>query len=164
MRYVAALVIASAFTGWPSTQARPDFSGTWAAKKQVIDSAGVTGGTILQIEQNVAVIRIKRTYGRESLKNPGVILTITLDGVESPNPYRMVHPGGISGKITSRAKWNGNRLIIVTTRTMTDTVKKTSYKTESTETLSFDGSQLVVDRVVVSPREKKVSKDIWTRR
>lgn len=164
MRYVAAMVLAGAFAAGPWAQERPDFSGNWAAKKQVIDSAGVTGGTILQIEQNVAVIRIKRTYGRESIKNPGVILTITLDGAESPNPYRMVHPEGLSGTITSRAKWNGNRLIIVTTRTMTDTVKKTSYKTESTETFSFDGAQLVVDRVVVSPWDKKVSKDIWTKR
>jgi hypothetical protein len=35
----------------------------------------------------------------------------------------MVHAEGISGTIASTAKWNGNRLIIVTTRTMTDAVK-----------------------------------------
>ena len=156
--------LAAAIAGGPAAQARPHFSGNWVTPKQVIESAGVTGGTILQIEHTIAAIRIKRTYGRESIKNPGVILTIALDGTESPNPYRMEHAPGITGAITSRAKWDGNRLIIVTTRTMTDAIKKTSYKTECTETLSLDGGQLVIDRVVSSASGEKVSKDVWTKR
>ena len=159
-----AVVLALAIAAAPAAQVRPHFSGTWATPKQVIESAGVTGGTILQIEQTIAAIRIKRTYGRESIKNPGVILTITLDGAESPNPYRMEHAPGITGAITSRARWDGKLLIIVTTRTMTDAIKKTSYKTECTETLSMDGGQLVIDRVVTSASGKKVTKDIWTKR
>lgn len=137
---------------------RTDFSGTWESQELVFNNEGVVGGSVIKIEQTADVIRIRRTYGRESIKNPPVILTIRLDGSQSENPYYAVHRPGLSGAITSRATWAGNRLVIVTTRTMTDSVKKTVTKTDTRETFSLDGRRLTVERVVTP---NGGGKDVW---
>jgi hypothetical protein len=64
-----------------------DFSGTWEASRLALHSAGMAGGSVIRIEQSAEAIRIRRSYGREALTNPPVVLTIRLDGSESPHRY-----------------------------------------------------------------------------
>ena len=145
---------------------KPDFSGTWAAEKMALNFDGVAGGSVIRIEQDAKSIRIRRSYGREGLGNPPVVLAISLDGKENPiTPYPTSHRPGLSGALSIRATWDGNRIIIVSTRTVTDTQKKTSNKTETTETLSLDGRRLIVERVerATSAGKGAALKEIWTR-
>ena len=151
------------FVATAAAQQKPNFSGAWAAQAAALNPDGVFGGSVIQIEQDASEIRIARSYGREGIKNPPVVLKISLDGKDGPLPYPMEHRAGITGALSGRARWDGNRLVIVTTRTTTDATKKTSKKTETTETLSFDSSRLVVDRVV-SPGKPSPQKEIWLKR
>ena len=144
---------------------KPDFSGLWALGPNTsvaVNFGGLIAGSVIRIEQTADAIRIRRTYGRESLQNPPVILTVSLDDRESPNAYHGVHRPGISATISSKARWDGNRLVLVTIQTMTDADKKTSTKRETTETLSLDAGRLIVERAVSpDPDKSQGRKEIW---
>jgi len=154
--------------GIAATPQKPDFSGMWdLAPNTTVDGnfGSVTAGALIRIEQSANAIRIRRTYGRESIKNPPVVLTISLDGKASSNPYHGVHRPGLTGAISSTARWDSARLVIVTIHTLTDAKTKKSTQTEISETLYFDGPRLVIERVF-SPRSEinPARKELWFKR
>ena len=123
----------------------------------------MTAGEWLRIDQAAHEIRIARVFGRPSVQNPPASLTISLEGKESSNTYYGVHRPGLTGSISSKAHWNADRLVILTIHTIYDAEKKTSTKKEITETLSFDGARLAIERSV-SPMAGKPRKEVWIKR
>ena len=159
MLLVSALVLFVGATSVQAPQKTPDFSGTWTAEKVSLNFDGVAGGSVIRIEQDARSIRIRRSYGREGIGNPPVVLAIGLDGKDTPLPYSMTHSAGRTGSLSARARWAGSRLIIVTTRILTDS-KKQQVKTETIETFSFDGPRLIVERAL-SVGTRPPVKDVW---
>lgn len=151
---------AAVLTALSIPQTRPNLSGTWTAQIPALNAGGVAGGSVIRIEQDAKSVRIRRSYGREAITNPPMALTIVLDGKDTSLPYVMSHREGVKGTLSARARWDGSRLVIVTTRTMTDIANKISTKTETNETFSLDGPRLIVERVVSSGKVPP-QKDIW---
>ncbi len=158
---ISALVLCVSATLVQAPQKTPDFSGTWAAEKMSLNFDGVAGGSVIRIEQDAKFIRIRRSYGREGIGNPPVVLAISLDGKDTSLPYSMTHSAGRTGTLSAKARWDGTRLVIVTTRILYDS-KKQGVKTETIETFSLEGPRLIVERVPAGGTRPAV-KDVWVK-
>jgi hypothetical protein len=158
----AALVVASA-TGY--AQAKPSFAGKWTLVPPADAAAGGGGGgggrggrggggggigMEPTIVQDANTLTITRMQGQTEVKS-----VYKLDGSESKN--MMAAGGGRGGRggadaaaappapveVVSKAKWDGNKIVIVTT----NPGRGGGAPTESTMTLSIDASgNLVVEQ------------------
>lgn len=136
---VASLLTAVAVTT-AAAQAKPNFSGTWKLNMEKSEMGGMGGGgggggmggmmapvTITQTETELVV---ERTTGDRVRKD-----TYYLDGRESTNP------GFRGGESKSKARWEGNALVIETTAMMGEN----QITTKMVRTLSADGKTMTVE-------------------
>lgn len=134
MRRVAAVIGTAAVVLWAATAfaQKPDFSGSWApdADKNPAAQAGGGrgrgGGGPMTLKQDATSLT-RTTQGR----NGEQTTTYKLDGSEQE-----VTMGQATAKVT--AKWDGNNIVISTTRDMNGT------NVTTTTTYSMEGSDLVV--------------------
>ena len=119
-------------------QAKPNFSGTWKLNTEKSDPMGGGGGGgggggmtmgALTITQTETELVTEQSFGEQVRKS-----TYFLDGRESTNP------GMRGGESKSKARWEGNALVIETTSVMGDN----TVTTKSVRTLSDDGKTLTV--------------------
>jgi hypothetical protein len=138
--WVFMLALAMPIAAW--AQGKPDFSGTWTLDAEKSDPApqrggggggggGGRGGGPITIKQtaNELVIQSEGRQGPQTL-------TYKLDGTESSN--EMMGRGGTVA-VKARAKWDGAKLVIESTRDMGGTTVTV------TETRRLDGKDMVVE-------------------
>jgi len=144
---IAAAMLAAATMAWAQ---KPDFSGTWtldpAASGAPAGGGGRGGGRgglgqSGTVKQTADTLTIDRMMGDNK-----VTLTYKLDGSESKNT--MMGRGGQSLEVVSTAKWDGDKLVIMT---------KTGQG-ESTSTWSLDGNMLTIETVGARGTQKLVYK------
>ena len=155
MRRMTAMAIAAAFalfTANAFAQAKPDFAGKWTREAPAAGAAagggggargggrgggggggGFNCGMACTITVTGNVLKVERMQGETTVTS-----SFTLDGTDSKNmmPGRQ---GGEPTAIVSKAKWDGNKVVIATERTTQDGAKVTS-----TQTLSIEGGKLTV--------------------
>lgn len=119
-------------------QAKPNFSGTWKINTEKSDPMGGGGGGgggggmtmgALVITQTDTELTTEQSFGDQVRK-----ATYYLDGRESTNP------GGRGGEAKSKARWEGNSLIVETTSMMGENM----VTTKSVRSLSDDGKTMTV--------------------
>jgi hypothetical protein len=156
MLSAAALVLFTATS--VSAQAKPDFNGKWTREAPAGGGAAAGGGgggaargggggggarmggggggfncgMTCTITVTGNVMKVERVQGENT-----VVSNFTLDGSDSKNsmPGRQ---GGAPTEIVSKAKWDGNKLVIATTRDMG------GNSVTSTQTLSIEGGKLTI--------------------
>lgn len=138
---VRILTVAALLTGLGSHtavgQAAPNFSGTWKLNVEKSDPAGNMGGggggggmsAPLTITQTATELVTEQTFGDQVRK-----ATYYLDGRESTNP------GMRGGESKSKARWDGQSLVIETTSMMGEN----AVTTKVVRTLSEDGKMMTV--------------------
>ena len=161
---MAAVVLAAATTSWAQ---KPDFSGTWtldpAASSMPAGGAGggapggpgaggggrgrggILGMGPTTVKHSADTLVVESTMGGNQ-----VTRTYKLDGSESKNT--MTGRGGQSVESVSTAKWDGQKLHIVTRLDMG------GQTVENTEVWSVDGSTLTVESTNARGTQKRVYK------
>jgi hypothetical protein len=118
---------------------KPDFSGAWTPDQSAAQPGGGGGGGRgmmagpMTVKQTADTLTVERAMGENKMT-----LTYKLDG--SPSTNTMMGRGGQSMEAKSVAKWDGDKLVITTTRDMG------GQTMETTETWSVDGSTLTIER------------------
>jgi hypothetical protein len=125
---------------------KPDFSGTWTLDPEASGMAAPAGGggggrggrgggglgNGATVKQTADSIVIERTMGDNK-----VTTTYKLDGTESKNT--MMGRGGEPTEVVSTAKWDGNKLTVVSKRDMG------GQMVETTESWSLTGNVLTIE-------------------
>jgi len=151
---IAAAILAVATMAWAQ---KPDFSGTWTLDPASAPAAGGGGGGgggrgggalgngPATVKQTADALTIERTMGDNK-----VTLTYKLDGTESKNT--MMGRGGQPAESVSTAKWDGNKLTIVSKQDMG------GQMVESTQVWTVEGSTLTVETTNARGTQKRVYK------
>jgi len=145
---VFALALAMPLTAW--AQSKPDFSGTWTLNAEKSDpppqrggGGGGGGGRMGGGGGAAGPVTIKQTATDLTITSEGrqgpSTLTYKLDGSESSN--EMMGRGGASMTVKSKAKWDGSKIVIETTRDMGGN----SVTVTETRSLSADGKDMTVE-------------------
>jgi hypothetical protein len=139
-----------------SAEGKVNFSGTWILDKSKSDVSQFIGvGEDAEKTQNASmtmvvdqqgaslrVTRILKTQGDERKE----IHTYKIDGHETTNT-------GFRGEsVVARAFWEGDKLVVVSTRTMRVLMKEFSAESRGVWSLSPDGKTLTIAAQVNSPR------------
>jgi hypothetical protein len=148
MRRLALLIciLALALPAATFAQSKPDFSGSWTLDQAKSDPppqrGGGGGGGGGGRMGGGGPVTIKMTANELSITSEGrggpQTLTYKLDGTESTN--EMQGRGGPM-QVKSKAKWDGSKIVIETTR---DTQNGPVTTTE-TRSLSADGKEMTVE-------------------
>jgi hypothetical protein len=153
---VAALILP--FT--PRAQSRPDFTGTWtmdASRSQLPQMGrggrgggrGAGGGSSTQvIKQTATDLTIEIQAGPMSRT-----AVYKLDGSPTTNE------GGRGATITSKTRWDGDKLIIQSTRE----IQGFSLTTTETRSLEAGGKEMVVETVASAPQGEQRFKQVFTK-
>ncbi len=142
----SALVLALVLPFAAHAQGKPDFSGMWSLDASRSDQGrggrGGRGGgaAMVTIKQTAAMLTIEQ-QGRGGMQT----LNYKLDGSESAN--EMPGRGGTT-TATSKAHWDGAKLVIETTRDLGGM----SITSTETRSLSADGKEMTVDTAVSTPQ------------
>ena len=121
---------------------RPDFSGSWAFDAQKTMTPDKDGRVVLaaMLGEEFTAIQTATSLTLRILNNGQLVVAVyDLTGRSSEN----VSPGDIV--VTSRAKWDGDRLLISSTSTSDDKGKQVTV--ETTRALSIDSAgDLIIER------------------
>jgi len=161
MRRVTAMVSAAAVVLWAVTafaQAKPDFNGKWTREAPAAGAAagggggaagagggqrgagggggggGFACGAACTLTQTATMLKVDRAAA-DGTAMPTI--TFMLDGTDSKNAGR-AGADGTPTSIISKAKWDGAKLVVSTTRDMQGTA------ITSTQTLSVEAGKLTV--------------------
>lgn len=165
---MAALVLFLALPQAVLAQAKPDFSGTWTFDEAKSDPAparagrgggggggrggGRMGGapaTAMTIKQTAAELSMDRTTAQGSQT-----IVYKLDGSESTNT---IGPG----PATSKAMWDGNKLVVTTTQTVQG--RGSEITINSKDIYSMDGNVLTIETTRTTPGGDQTRKLIYTK-
>ena len=151
-----------------SAQDNVNFSGTWVVDKSQSDVAQLMGlsddpekardaSMTMVIEQqgsNLRVTRVMKTQGEERKE----IHTYKIGSGETTNT-------GFRGEtVIGRAFWEGNQLVIVSTRTWKVFLKEVSAESRGVWSLSPDGKSLTIAAQVNSPRGEQRGKVVFDKK
>jgi hypothetical protein len=166
---MAALVLSMALPAALLAQAKTDFSGTWTFDEAKSDPAparaggggrggggrggGRMGGlpaTAMTITQTATELSMERTMAM----GPQTVV-LKLDGTDSTNTIGM-------GPATSKAAWDGPRLVVSTTQTMQGRGGGEMTIT-SKEIYSVAGNVLTIETTRTTPMGEQTRKLIYTK-
>jgi hypothetical protein len=143
--------------------ATPNFSGTWVldrAQSQLPQRPGGADQTPpdvkMVVEQSDAALTITRTMSRDSQERSHKE-KFNLDGSE------MKTTGPRGGEAVSRAHWDGDKLVISSTRAMKRGEQDVTIKGERIWSLSPDGRTLTVRSTFDTPRGQQTATAIYTK-
>jgi hypothetical protein len=153
---IAAAIFAVATMAWAQ---KPDFSGTWTLDPSASGApagggggggrgggrGGILGMGPATVKQTATELTVESTMGDNK-----VTRTYKLDGSESKNT--VMGRGGNQMEQLSVAKWDGDKLNIVTKQTFND------QTFETTEVWSVSGSTLTVESTNARGTQKRVYK------
>jgi hypothetical protein len=167
---MAALVVSMAFPTALLAQAKTDFSGTWTFDEAKSDPAparagggggggggrggGRMGGapaTAMTIKQTATELSMDRTMAM----GPQTVV-LKLDGTDSTNTIGM-------GPATSKAVWDGPRLVVTTTQTMQGRGGGGEITITSKEIYSVSGNVLTIETTRTTPMGDQTRKLIYTK-
>jgi hypothetical protein len=167
MRRTFLLTAALAFAIATQTlaQAKPDFSGTWTLDLDKSESGGSSGDgpsaarpgrgqgfpldALFVVRQTASELSIDQQVGGKS-----TVMTFKLDGSESINT-------GMRGReLKSKARWDGNRLVVESTQRLSTPDGERSLDTKEVRSLAPDGT-MVVERTTVTPRGTRTQKLVF---
>jgi hypothetical protein len=146
----AAIVVALAVSGY--AQKKPDFSGTWTVDTEKSDPAAAPGaaggGGRGPGGGMMSPLTIKQTADSLSIDSPGrggntQTRTYKLDGSEQEITY-----GQMTAK--AKAKWDGDKIVIETTRNGRD---GTPFTTSVTYSLNADGTLTAQNKTPMGERK-----------
>lgn len=167
-----ATVTALAMMAWATlslAQAKPDFSGTWILDVAKSELGGASGGgsgsggpgggpsrapspaldAKFVITQTASELSIDQQVGGHSN-----VTTFKLDGSESANT------GMRGGELKSKARWDGDRIVVESTQTMTTPSGERTLETKEVRSLAADGT-MVVERTTQTPRGTRSQKLVF---
>jgi hypothetical protein len=148
-----------------SAQGKVNFSGTWVMEKSQSDVPQFMGLTenpekarnasmtmvLVQQGSDLRVTRIVKIRGEEQKE----IHTYKTDGGETKNT-------GFRGEtVVARAFWEGDKLVVVSTRTWKVLLKDVSAESRGVWSLSPDGKTLTIAAQVNSPRGEQRIKAVF---
>jgi hypothetical protein len=142
-------------------QTRPDFSGAWEfdREKTMKQPPSADGRLVIAAMLGDEFVASQDTRALHlTIKAMGQTVNVTynLDGTESRN----ISPGDIP--VVSRASWEGNTLVILSTSTSSEKGKTVTIETRRAIWLDKDGS-LVIDRTGTPASEVQPSRSIYKR-
>jgi hypothetical protein len=164
---MAALVLSMALPTALLAQAKTDFSGTWTFDEAKSDPAparaggggggggrggGRMGGapaTAMTIKQTPAELSMDRTTAQGAQT-----VVLKLDGTDSQNTIGM-------GPATSKAVWDGPRLVVTTTQTVQG--RGGEITINSKEIYSVAGNVLTIETTRSTPGGEQTRKLIYTK-
>jgi hypothetical protein len=164
---VFALAVVLALPSVALAQAKTDFSGTWTFDEAKSDPAparaggggggggrggGRMGGapaTAMTIKQTGTELTMERTMAQ----GPQTV-TLKLDGTDSTNTIG-------AGPATSKAVWDGPRLVVTTTQTMQG--RGGEITINSKEIYSVSGNVLTIETTRTTPAGDQTRKLIYTK-
>jgi hypothetical protein len=142
-------------------QAKPDFSGTWTldlSKSEMGGPAGAGPGGRAQGFPADAKFVVKQTAGEliidQQVGGSSNVTTYKLDGTES------VNTGMRGGQVKSKARWDGDKLVIESTQTMTGGGGEVTIDSKEIRSLAPDGT-MMVERTTTTPRGVRRQKLIF---
>lgn len=132
---IAAAILAVATVAFAQ---KPDFSGTWTPDPPAAAGTGGGGqrgggGGPMTVKQDATTLSIERTQGETKM-----VTSYKLDGSETVNKQSM---RGAEVEVKTTAKWDGNKLILSTSR-----VGQDGAPMVQSQTWSLEGGNLVVER------------------
>ncbi len=151
--FFPALMIAVVLPFVARAQSKPDFSGTWTLDPSKSDAPmGRRGGAPaasdpITVSQDATQLTIRR--GEQSL-------VYKLDGSESTN--RLPSRGGPQ-EVTSKAHWEGAKLVIETTRDF----QGTTITQKEMRSLTANGREMLVEQSVQTPQGERTTKQVYTK-
>jgi hypothetical protein len=161
---MTALALLLALPSLVLAQAKPDFSGTWTFDEAKSDPAparagggggrggGRMGGapaTAMTIKQTAGELSMDRTTAQGAQT-----VVYKLDGSESTNTIGM-------GPATSKAMWDGNKLVITTTQTVQG--RGGEITINSKDIYSVQGNVLTIETTRTTPGGDQTRKLIYTK-
>jgi hypothetical protein len=166
-----ATLTALAMMAWATmalAQAKPDFSGTWILDVEKSELGGASGGSgsggpgggpsrapspaldaKFVITQTASELSIDQQVGGHSN-----VITFKLDGSESANT------GMRGGQLKSKARWDGDRIVVESTQAMTTPNGERTLETKEVRSLAADGT-MVVERTTQTPRGTRTQKLVF---
>jgi len=152
-------------SAWAGTKAPVNFSGTWQldpAKSDVRQLAGLGGrgkdakdvSLSMVVDQQGTTLKVTRTLtvdGEERRESH----TYKTDGSET------THTGFRGESVVAKASWQGDKLVLVSTRTMSALVKEVKVESKGVWSLSSDGKTLTIDGTVRTPRREQQFKAVF---
>ena len=129
-------------------QMKTDFSGTWTLDAARSDAPMGRGGAGGGGRGPGGPVAIKQTAA-EIVIGPA---TYKLDGSPSMNEGR-------GGQMTSKAKWDGAKLVIETTRD----IQGMSITTKEVRSLSADGKDMTIETAISTPQGDQNRKQVYTK-
>jgi hypothetical protein len=160
--YSLSLVLCNAV--WSGTSAPVNFSGTWQldpAKSDVrIAGAGAEGKNAKDISLTMIVDQQGTTLN--------VTRTLTVDGEKRQEVHAYKTDGsptthtGLRGEsVVAKASWEDDKLVLVTTRTMSVLVTEVKVESKGVWSLSSHGKTLTIDGALQTPRRKEQVKAVF---
>lgn len=142
-----------------SSQARPDFSGTWRFDQEKSLKPGPDGRVVLapMLGDEVVVLQTGSSVTfRITFQGDTVVAIYDLSGVASEN----VSPGDI--KVTSRTSWEGDKLVIDSTSEAEEAGRPVTIRT--TRVIWIDeAGDLVVERSGTPASQVTASRSVYRR-
>ncbi len=129
-------------------QMKTDFWGTWTLAAARRDAPMGRGGAGGGGRGPAGPVVIKQTAAEIAI-GPA---TYKLDGSASMNEGR-------GGQMTSKAKWDGAKLVIETTRDM----QGMSITTKEVRSISADGKDMTVETAISTPQGDQNRKQVYTK-
>jgi hypothetical protein len=136
-------------------QAKPDFSGTWtldAARSTLPQGRGGRGGRGGGGRGMAGPIVIKQTASEIVIGDA----TYKLDGSESTN---QVQGRGGMQEVKSKARWDGARLVIDSTRE----IQGFAISSKEVRSLDAGGKEMIVEQTTTTPQGDIASKLVYTK-
>jgi hypothetical protein len=155
---VLSLCLADASAG-PQAKKAPDFSGTWAFDQKRSMEPGPDGRVVLAPmlgDEFVALQTPSALTFRITFNGDTIVAVYDLTGVESEN----VSPGDI--KVTSRATWEGERLVIESSSAGEDAGKPTTIRTKRVIWIDKAGD-LIIERTGTPASQVTPSRSVYRR-
>ncbi len=140
-----------------SAQSKPDFSGSWALDATRSDAPMGRGGrggggpVTLVIKQTPGELVVETKRGEQTQT-----ATYKLDGSESKN--EVMGRGGAQ-TVVSKAKWDGDKLVIDATRE----IQGMSITSKEVRSLSADKKDMTIETALSTPQGDINQKQVFTR-
>jgi hypothetical protein len=155
--FVLALAVAAPMALW--AQGKPNFSGTWtpdASKSEAparAGRAGRAGGGRAGLAGLMAVATGPVVITQTETEITVGQVTYKLDGSASSTGR------GRAGAAESKAKWDGTKLVIETTRDL----RGNTIRTKEVRSLDPTGKEMTVETSVSTPRGEQKAKQVFTK-
>ena len=165
VKSLSGLILISLVVALVSAGGKANFSGSWTLDKSKTDVSQFIGvgediektqmaSMMMVVEQQGASLRVTRilkTQGDERKE----IHTYKIDGNETTNT-------GFRGEtVVARAFWEGDKLVVVSTRTKRVLTKDSSTESRGVWSLSADGKTLTIAAQINSPRGEQRVKAVF---